>query len=200
MICVFYSDIIPSIVRAPPMKAFFYWMMDKVVWALFAVPALSAWLKDKEVTPWISASFDWVYRHAVDILGEPAFPWISGALLGIGIGVLSHRLLIWTARRKTEILFEKLGSLSTDVLVHIHNSRGLSRDNDVSGLQAKVQRLFTTLQQHRVTTPNLPEGDPVIPLTSYINYIRPFIEDRDIRVLRQRTKEWTNSQVKNRLN
>jgi hypothetical protein len=36
------------------MKALFSWVMDKVVWALFVVPALSARLKDKEITPWIS--------------------------------------------------------------------------------------------------------------------------------------------------
>jgi hypothetical protein len=177
------------------MKRVFLWVMDKIVWALLIVPALSAWLKDKEITPWISASVDWVYRHAVGFLGEPAFPWIAGTLLGIAIGVLSHRLLIWTARRATEDRFGKLGSLSVDVLFHLHNSRGLSRDTDVSGLMAKVQRLFTALQNQRVTTPNLPKGDPVPTLTSYINYIRPFIEDRDIHVLRQRAKEWVDNQV-----
>lgn len=178
------------------MKSLFYWFIDKVVWALLIVPALSAWLKDKEITPWISASVDWVYRHAVSLLGEPAFPWVAGTLLGIAIGVLSHRLLIWTARRKTEDRFGKFDSLSVDVLLHLHNSRGLSRDTDVSGLMAKVQRLFTALQNQRVTTPNLPKGDPVPTLTAYINYIRPFIEDRDIGVLRQRAKEWVSAQAK----
>lgn len=178
------------------MKPLFLWVMDKVVWALLLVPALSAWLKDKEITPWISASVDWVYRHAVGLLGKPAFPWIAGTLFGIAIGVLSHRFLIWKARRITEDRFEKLDSLSVDVVVHLYNSRGLSTDTDVSGLMAKVQRLFTALQNQRVTTPNLPKGDPVPTLTAYINYIRPFIEDRDIGVLRQRAKEWVNAQVK----
>jgi len=177
------------------MKTLVYWFIDKVVWALLIVPALSAWLKDKEITPWISAAFDWVYRHAVNLLGEPAFPWISGTLLGIAIGVLSHRLLIWTAQRTTEDRFQKLSSLSVDVLLHIHNSRGLSRDNDVSGLQAKVQRLFATLEKHRIPTPNVLRRDGVDILKSYIGYIRPFIEDRDIRVLRQRAKQWVDSQV-----
>ncbi|MEO3479883.1 hypothetical protein AAFO90_19690 [Phaeobacter sp. CAU 1743] len=181
------------------MKALFYWLMDKVVWALFVVPALSEWLKDKESTPWISAAFDWVNRHAVGLLGEPAFPWIAGTLLGTAIGVLSHRLLVWTVRRITEDRFEKFDSLSVDVMLHLYNSRGLSADTDVSGLMAKVQRLFTALQNQRVTTPNLPKGDPVPTLTAYINYIRPFIEDRDIRVLRQRAKEWVTAQVKTRV-
>lgn len=177
------------------MKSLFLWVMDKVVWALLVVPALSALLKDKEVIPWISTSLDWVYRQAIDLLGEPAFPWVAGTLLGIAIGVLSHRFLIWTARRKTEDRFGKLSSLSVDVLFHLNNSRGLSRDTDVSGLMAKVQRLFTALQNQRVATPNLPKGDPVPALTSYINYIRPFLEDRDIHVLRQRTKEWVDNQA-----
>ena len=177
------------------MKSLFLWVMDKVVWALLVVPALSALLKDKEVIPWISTSLDWVYRQAIDLLGEPAFPWVAGTLLGIAIGVLSHRFLIWKARRKTEDRFGKFDSLSVDVLLHLHNSRGLSRDTDVSGLMAKVQRLFTALQNQRVTTPNLPKGDPVPTLTSYINYIRPFIGDRDIHVLRQRAKEWVDNQV-----
>lgn len=180
------------------MKALFYWFMDKVVWALFVAPALSEWLKDKEITPWISAAFEWVNRHAVGLLGEPAFPWIAGTLLGIAIGVLSHRLLIWTVRRITEDRFDKLDSLSVTVLNHIYGMQGLSTNTDVSGLMAKVQRLFTALQNERVTTPNLPEGDPAQTLTAYINYIRPFIEDRDIGVLRQRAKEWVASQVKTR--
>lgn len=180
------------------MKPLFLWVMDKVVWALLLVPALSAWLKDKEITPWISTSVDWVYRHAVGLLGEPAFPWIAGTLFGIAIGVLSHRLLIWTTRRIAEDRFGKLDSLSVDVLFHLHNSRGLSGDIDVSGLMAKVQRLFTALQNQRVTTPNLPRGEPVPTLKAYINYIRPFIEDRDIHVLRQRAEEWVTAQVKTR--
>jgi hypothetical protein len=171
--------------------------MDKVVWALLVVPALSALLKDKEVIPWISTSLDWVYRQAIDLLGEPAFPWVAGTLLGIAIGVLSHRFLIWKARRKTEDRFGKFDSLSVDVLLHLHNSRGLSgaMNEDVSALQAKVQRLFVTLEKHRIPTPNVLRRDGVDILKSYIGYIRPFIEDRDIRVLRQRAKEWVDTHV-----
>lgn len=179
------------------MKTVFYWVLDKIVWALFLVPALSAWLKDQEIEPWISASFEWIYRYAVDLLGEPAFPWISGTLLGIAIGVLFHRIFVWAVRVKTENKFEKLDSLSLDVLLHIHNSRGLSRalNEDVSGLQAKVQRLFSALEKHRIPSPSLSGNDPVATVKSYIEYLRPFIEDRDIRILRQRAKEWLDHRV-----
>ena len=179
------------------MKPLLFWGLDKVVWALFAAPALSAWLKTKDITPWISASFDWIYRHAVALLGEPAFPWISGTLLGIAIGVLFHRLFIWTSRRKTENKFDKINSLSVDVLLQIYNLRGLSgaMDEDVSGLQAKVQRLFAALEKHRIPVPNVSRKDGVNIVKSYINYIQPFIEDRDIRVLRQRAKDWVDSRV-----
>lgn len=179
------------------MKTVFFWVMKNIVWALLAVPALSTWLKDKEITPWISASFEWVYRSAVDLLGEPAFPWISGTLLGIAIGVLFHRFFIWAVRLRTKDKFEKLNSLSVDVLLHIHNSSGLSRalSEDVGGLLAKVQRLFSALEKHRIPTPRLSGKDPVVTVRSYIEYIRPFIEDRDIPVLRQRAQDWVDHSV-----
>jgi hypothetical protein len=174
------------------MKTLFFWVTDKIFWALFVVPALSAWLKDKEITPWISASFGWIYSRTVDLLGEPTFPWISGTLLGITIGVLFHRFFIWTVRTKSENKFDTLDSLSVDVLLHFHNSQGIrgAMNEDVSGLQAKVQRLFAALQKHRITTPNLSGKDGAATVKLYINYLRPFMKDRDIRILRQRAKEW----------
>ncbi|AGI66584.1 hypothetical protein OAN307_c08630 [Octadecabacter antarcticus 307] len=155
-------------------------------------------MKDKEWASSFSHVFEYIYNFAVDLLGEAAFPWMSGTLLGVATGVFLHKLQISAkaALSKTEKQFNKLESLSTDVLVRLHNSRSLSSLREPSdGLQATVKRLFSELEKLRVVTPNLNPSNSKQDnardiVRAYIDYIRPFLEDRDIATLRIRAKEW----------
>ena len=95
------------------MKKLATWIADKIFWSLLLAPALSAWLKDKEWASKISDFLDWIYDYLISILGEAAFPWVAGVLLGASLGVLLHKLVIWlsSALSKTDRQFEKLDAL-----------------------------------------------------------------------------------------
>jgi hypothetical protein len=177
------------------MKTAILWMMKNILWTFLLLPAFSAWLDGKETTPWISDYFGWIYRYAVDLVGEPNFPWISGTLLGITIGVFSHKIFIWLVRTKSENKFDNLNSLLVDVQFHLHNSSGIrgAIDRDRSGFVAKVEILFAALEKQRIMTPNLLGNDYVPIVEAYANYLRPFIKGRNIRTLRRRAKVYVNT-------
>ncbi len=187
------------------MKKTATWFADKVFWSLLLLPALSAWLKDKAWASKISDFLDWIYYHLTGIISEAAFPWAAGVLLGVSLGVFLHKLLIWlrSALSRTERCFEKLDSLSTDVLIEIHNSGGpLTRGSRrTDSIDARVQRLFSELQKLKVKTPQFAEQNPdqrLVTLKAYVTYIRPFLEDRDISTLRNRSREWVMAQTEAR--
>ena len=187
------------------MKKLATWIADKIFWSLLLAPALSAWLKDKEWASKISDFLDWIYDYLISILGEAAFPWVAGVLLGASLGVLLHKLVIWlsSALSKTDRQFEKLDALSTDVLIAIHNAGGpLTRGRGRTDLiDASLQRLFSELQKLKVGTPQLAESSPhqrIETLEAYVTYIRPFLKDRDISSLRDRSKQWVTAQTEAR--
>ncbi len=181
------------------MKKFLIFIIVNLFWTLLAAPAITAWLKDKEWASSASRILDYIYNFVVHLLGEAAFPWVSGTLLGITIGVFLHKLLIWAgaALSNTEKQFNKLKSLSTDVLIDINSRSGLSGSREpVDQLQANVQRLFSELVKLRVAIPNLTnptQENSIDMVEAYINYISPFLEDRDITTLQSRAKQWLDN-------
>lgn len=174
------------------MKMTITWFADKIFWALLLAPALSAWIKDKEWASKISDFLDWLHGYLIWIFGAAGFPWVAGVLLGFSLGVLLHKLLIWSRSvlSTTEKQFEKLDALSTDVLLAVHNSGG-SGGADL--IIAESQRLFSELQKLKIATPRLTEWDQehrLDALVNYVSYIRAFLKDRDISSLRDRSDQW----------
>lgn len=105
------------------MKSTSYWLFYKVVWALLVVPALSTRLKEKEILPWLSSFFGWLHDHAISLVGEPGFPWVSGILLGVSIGILSYRTFMLWQTHKKESDFDHLDALTLDVVIHEISAR-----------------------------------------------------------------------------
>jgi len=184
------------------MKTNINWIADKIFWSLLLSPALAAWLKDKEWAAKISGFLDWIYVSALDIMGEAAFPWVAGILFGFSLGVLLHKLFIWlrSTFSRTERLFQKLDELSVNVLMATHNSGGpLSRGRGRTDLiDASAQRLFSELQKNGITIPQMGEptkSENIEKLEAYVTYIRPFLEDRNLSDLQDRSRAWVTAQT-----
>jgi hypothetical protein len=178
------------------MKKAIFWTVENVFWALFLAPSISAWMNDKEWGSSATYLFGHIYSFLVGLLGESAFPWVSGALLGVAIGVFLHKLIIWVlaALTKREKQFQKLSSLWNDAADSIHATGGMSGYREGSEhLEANVHRLFSELRNVRVATPDFSahsQGNYVEVAKSYIMFIRPYLKDRDINTLRSVAKSW----------
>jgi hypothetical protein len=180
-------------------KKIISWIADNILWSLLLAPAFTAWLKGYEWASELPSIVDYVYNFALTLFGEAAFPWISGMLLGIALGIFLQKFITWlgSTLSQNEKLFVKLEELSADVLFNIHNSKIIhDRHEKAPRLFAVVQRLFSEMQRHNIDVPALDPASTVDfrdSIKAYINYLRPFFSDRDIRIVRMRASEWLSS-------
>ena len=176
------------------------WILYNFVWLLIAAPALSAWMIDNEWPSLLSNLLNLIYSTSMSIFGEAAFPWVAGALFGLALGVALHRL--WAhfsnAFSKKEKQFSKLEVLTTNVLWNMPDLSGLSglRQSPDAALGAHILRLFGELTRLEVATPNLgkptlTDSDRLEIVDTYVRFLQPFLEDRDINILRREAEYWT---------
>lgn len=177
------------------------------LWIVLIAPALSAFFARNGWHDWLLGLPGVIYDTGIAFLGEDKFPWVAGILLGVSLGAFLHKaqlryLIVRSARQKR---IDQLKHQATSILTKTHLTLGsfrgklnLDREGIPHGLAGEIDRFFLELQKLGVETPD-PEGmapsEALEQAHNYIGYLRNFLADEDVQIMRQKAGQWLASQA-----